>query len=473
MSSSLQKKPTAATQYARLFAHKGVKSFCISGALARLPMSMMGLGIVLAINNLYKNWTVAGAMAASYVLAQAAVTPLYAKLFDRFGQKKIGTIALSVQIIAMLGFAIAVLFHVPLTLLFALAIVMGVTQFAFGALVRTRWAYTLRSEKDDSLLNVAYALESGIDEIVFIFGPILSAWLATSVHPVSQLFIPVLASGIGGSWFFSLRNTQPTVMEVVQIESASSYDEDVREAVKDVYANPDNVRNAASIGNSSANANSKNNSLIDKLSLKQLHTSKSNRKTKNVLLYRGIIPLLVMFLIFNMSFSAFDLSVTAALKSQGLEDHIGLQLALFACGSLVGAMIFGSHKFRGSNWSHLIVFLTLLTLGYILMCINLDRLLVLSIFEVLSGLCVSPIFATANLIVKATIPEYSLTEGLSWLPTASAVGSSLGSMVAGWVIDTWNIHVGMSVPWIATLVAIPFAVLGWFIVIILKRRKQK
>ena len=107
------------------------------------------------------------------------------------------------------------------------------------------------------------------------------------------------------------------------------------------------------------------------------------------------------------------------------------------------------------------------------MCINLDRLLVLSIFEVLSGLCVSPIFATANLIVKATIPEYSLTEGLSWLPTASAVGSSLGSMVAGWVIDTWNIHVGMSVPWIATLVAIPFAVLGWFIVIILKRRKQK
>ncbi|MDK6581944.1 hypothetical protein QP300_24630, partial [Escherichia coli] len=75
------------------------------------------------------------------------------------------------------------------------AILMGVTQFAFGALVRTRWAYTLKNQSDDTLLNVAYALESGIDEIVFIFGPILAAWLATSVHPVSQLFVPDLASG--------------------------------------------------------------------------------------------------------------------------------------------------------------------------------------------------------------------------------------------------------------------------------------
>lgn len=452
-SSTLNKKPAAKAKYARLFAYRGVKSFCLSGALARLPMSMMGLGIVLAINNLYNNWTVAGAMAAAYVLAQAAVTPLYAKLFDRFGQKKIGTVALTIQIIAMLAFATAVLFHVSLTLLFVLAIIMGVTQFAFGALVRTRWAYTLRSEKDDSLLNTAYALESGIDEIVFIFGPILSAWLATSVHPVSQLFVPVFASGIGGTWFFSLRNTQPAVMEVVEVESASSNDIDVRDAVRDVR---DKKYNAG---------------LLDKLTLKQLRTSKPRKKSKNVLLYRGIIPLLIMFLIFNMSFSAFDLSVTAALKAQGLENHIGMQLALFACGSLVGAMIFGSHKFRGSNWSHLIVFLIFLTLGYVLMSINLDRLIVLSIFEVLSGLCVSPIFATANLIVKATVPEYSLTEGLSWLPTASAIGSSLGSMAAGAVIDAWNVHVGMSVPWVATLIAIPFAVLGWFIVIILGKRR--
>lgn len=418
---------------------------------------MMGLGIVLALNHIYNNWTIAGTMSAAYVLSQAAVTPLYAKLFDRFGQRKVGTLALSVQVVAMLSFAFAALIRVPLPILFALAILMGVTQFAFGALVRTRWAYTLKNQSDDTLLNVAYALESGIDEIVFIFGPILAAWLATSVHPVSQLFVPVLASGLGGAWFLSLKNTQPAVVKIVQVESAPANDEDVRVALENgpYTASEDSSKNGKKLI-------AKN--LRDRLSLKQLRNTNRKNKPKNVLLYRGIIPLVVMFLVFNMSFSAFDVSVTAAMRAQGLDKLIGLQLALFACGSLVGAVIFGSHKFRGSNWSHLIVFLSLLTIGFILMNINIDRLVLLSIFELLSGLCVSPIFATGNLIVKDTIPEHSLTEGLSWLPTASATGASLGSMVAGFAIDAWSSRGGMMVPWISTLVAIPIASIGWIIV---------
>ena len=455
-------KTSAISQYKRLFSLNGAKSFCVAGAIARLPMSMIALGIVLALNHLYNNWTIAGAMSASYVLAQAAVTPVYAKLFDRFGQRKVGVIALTAQVVAMISFAFAALFRVPLALLFVLAIVMGVTQFAFGALVRTRWAYSLRAESDDSLLNVAYALESGIDEIVFILGPILAAWLATSVHPVSQLFVPVLASGLGGAWFFSLRNTQPAVLKVVEVPTAAAGDVDVLIASQ--------KENEILEAKTESQKKDFARSFIDKFSLKQLHNHHAKKRGKNVLLYRGIIPLVLMFVVFNMSFSAFDVSVTAAMKAQGLEHFIGMQLALFACGSLVGAIIFGSHKFRGSNWSHLIVFLTLLTVGYVLMNLNLDRLMLMSVFEVLSGLCVSPIFATGNLIVKATVPEESLTEGLSWLPTASAVGCSLGSMAAGAAIDAWDSHVGMMVPWMSTLIAIPIATFGWFIVMVLKKR---
>ncbi len=461
-SQTATKKASVFSQYSRLFSFNGAKAFCVAGAIARLPMSMIALGIVLALNHLYNNWTIAGAMSASYVLAQAAVTPVYAKLFDRFGQRKVGVIALSAQVIAMISFACAALFKVPLVLLFVLAIVMGVTQFAFGALVRTRWAYTLRAEDDDSLLNVAYALESGIDEIVFILGPILAAWLATSVHPVSQLFVPVFASGLGGAWFFSLKNTQPAVLKVVEVPTAAAEDVDVLIASqKEDEISKDYV---------ASQKQEAKRSFVDKFSLKQLHNHRSKKRGKNVLLYRGIIPLVLMFVVFNMSFSAFDVSVTAAMKAQGLDHFIGMQLALFACGSLVGAIIFGSHKFRGSNWSHLIVFLTVLTVGFMLMSLNIDRLMLMSVFEVLSGLCVSPIFATGNLIVKATVPEESLTEGLSWLPTASAVGCSLGSMAAGAAIDSWNSHAGMMVPWISTMAAIPIATLGWFIVMVLKKR---
>ena len=203
--------PDAASPYARLFSIPGTKAFCASGAVARLPMSMMGLGIVLALNHMYDNWTIAGVMSAAYVLATAAVTPLYARLFDRFGQRKVGPVVLTVQVIVMLGFAFAALMRVPIPLLFVLAVVMGMTQFAFGALVRTRWAYVLDRAGKGELLNTAYALESAIDEIVFIFGPILAAFLAASVHPVSQLFVPTIACAVGGAVFFALRDTQPLV----------------------------------------------------------------------------------------------------------------------------------------------------------------------------------------------------------------------------------------------------------------------
>ena len=96
---------TPKSPYSVLFSIPGTKAFCASGALARLPMSMMGLGIILALNYLYDNWTIAGVMSAAYVLATAAVTPLYARLFDRFGQRKVGSMVLVVQIITMLGFA--------------------------------------------------------------------------------------------------------------------------------------------------------------------------------------------------------------------------------------------------------------------------------------------------------------------------------------------------------------------------------
>ncbi|MBT1161529.1 MFS transporter [Bifidobacterium sp. SO1] len=386
---------------------------------------MMSLGIVLALNHLYDNWTVAGSMSAAYILAVAVVTPFYARMFDRFGQRKVGSVALSIQVIAMLGFAFAALGRVPIPVLFALAVVMGFTQFSFGALVRTRWAYALRDTGNESLLNTAYAMESAIDEIVFIVGPILAAFLATSVHPVSQLFVPTLACGIGGAVFFSLKRTQPPALEQVNVAP---------------------VR--AQVG-----------SQADGLTMRQLRTGAP--KAKSALRYPGVLPILVVFLVFNMSFTAFDVSVTASMKAAGVEQWLGLQLAMFAVGSCIGAVIFGSHEMKGSHWRHMVMFLTLLTVGFVLFRIMMDDFIVLGVLEVLTGLCVSPLFATGNLIVKDAVPARSLTEGLSWLTTAGSVGTSFGSTFAGAVLDAAGTHVSMMIPWIAVACSVPLALLGW------------
>ena len=412
--------------FLRLFTYPGAVGFCLAAVLARLPLGMMGLGIVLALNHIYDNWTSAGLMSAVYTLSAALVTPVYARLFDRFGQRRVGLVALLVQTLAILGFAFGAMKKVPLGLLFVLAALMGLTQFAFGALVRTRWAWVLRDDRTN-LLNTAYALESGLDECVFILGPILSAYLATSVSPVSQLFLPAAALLVGGLTFFSMRSTEPPA--IVRMETAKTRAAD--------------------------------HSPVDDGGSVLPGDSDGRRGSRSALAYPGILLLFVIFIVFNMSFSAVDVSVTALTKAMGREGAVGLQLALFALGSLCGAMIFGSIKLKGSRWRYLVVFLTLLTAGYVVFRLVMDHLVLLGMAEVLSGLCVSPIFATGNLIVRENVDSHALTEGLSWLSTGGSIGTSLGSTLAGIALDRFGPHGGMTIPAIVTCCAIPLAVLGW------------
>ena len=422
---------TPKSPYSVLFSIPGTKAFCASGALARLPMSMMGLGIILALNHLYDNWTIAGVMSAAYVLATAAVTPLYARLFDRFGQRKVGSMVLVVQIITMLGFAFAALVRVPIPLLFMLAVVMGLTQFSFGALVRTRWAYVLDRTGNGELLNTAYAMESAIDEIVFIFGPILAAFLAASVHPVSQLFVPTIACALGGTIFFTLKDTQPPVVHEVKVVSASLDDADVR----------------LTIDGDASNTGDSGSALRNRLTIAQLKTS-GNRKKRSIFTYAGVIPLLLVFIIFNMSFTAFDTSMTAVMKSLHLDS---VQLAMLAVGSCMGALVFGTLELKGSRWRYMIMFLAAITAGFFVIHLCQGNLIVIGIVEILTGLAVSPVFASGNLVMKETVPEESLTEGLSWVSTA------------GIILDHATPDVSLMLPWIFVLASIPFALIGWVI----------
>ncbi len=446
-----QPKKKGGSPYARMFRLPGAKAFCASAALARLPMSMMSLGIVLALNHLYNNWTIAGAMSAAYIFAVAAVTPFYARLFDRFGQYRVGRVALTIQVIIMLGFAFAALARVPIPLLFVLAVLMGATQFSFGALVRTRWTYLLERTGNMDLLNTAYALESAIDEIVFIFGPILAATLATSVHPVSQLFVPTAACAIGGTIFFSLKSTQPPVLQTVQTVAVASDDEDVLMARDGFARNEDGTTKAGQ----KAGVERKHQGLAD---------SARPAKQRNVLLCAGILPLMLSFICFNMSFTTFDVSMTAAMEADHLDKFLGLQLAMIAIGSCIGALYFGSRQHRGSHWRRMLICLSILVVGFALMRVTMDWYFVLGAVELLAGLVVSPLFATGNLIVREVVPEHQLTEGLSWLTTAGQIGAALGSLLGGMVIDHIDAHAGVMTTWMYTLAAIPFAILGWYIV---------
>src|SRR5699024_12052014 len=75
--------------YRKIFAYPGALQFSIAGVLARFPISMVTISIVLLTSEVYGAYTVAGVTAAIYTISQSLCAPLLAKLVDRYGQARV------------------------------------------------------------------------------------------------------------------------------------------------------------------------------------------------------------------------------------------------------------------------------------------------------------------------------------------------------------------------------------------------
>lgn len=430
--------------YLQIFSLPGSAAFCAAAAVARMPMAMVSLGIVLALNHLYKDWATGGFMTALYVLCAAVVTPVYARLFDRFGQRSIGLLLTALQTAGFILFAAAAQNRVHLALLFVLAAYLGLTSFSIGALVRTRWAWATAQQNGSSLLDTAYSLESAVDETVFIIGPILVAFLASGGTPTLPFYVCAAAEGIGGLVFFLLPSAAFHAVDTLALSGVpeggrTSLGPSVPPAVQDEAGRAD----------------------YDSSSTVTLSGLPDQHPKRLAFMYPGMLILCCAFISFNSTFSAFDVAMTALMKSMGQERLLGLQLALFAAGSCAGAILFGSRPHHGNPWRRLVILMAYLTLGFVGIALFSRNIAVIGIIEVIAGLSVAPIFASGNLMVKGIVPASSLTEGLSWLSTASTVGAALGSAVCGRILDSFGPVAGLSSLWILTAVSLIFLAAGY------------
>src|SRR4051794_32172187 len=76
--------------YRRVLGMPGALAFSASGLVARLPISMVSLGIVLLVSTRTGSYSLAGSVSASYLIANALCAVLQARLVDRVGQRRGG-----------------------------------------------------------------------------------------------------------------------------------------------------------------------------------------------------------------------------------------------------------------------------------------------------------------------------------------------------------------------------------------------
>src|SRR4029450_7412180 len=110
-----------------------------AGLVARLPLSMAGIGIVLLVSLTTGSFGQAGLLTAVVTLTAAVVAPLWGRVIDRVGQGRVLLLAALINNLSLAVLIIAIELAWPLAVSVAAAVGIGAGFTLAGSAVRTRW----------------------------------------------------------------------------------------------------------------------------------------------------------------------------------------------------------------------------------------------------------------------------------------------------------------------------------------------
>ena len=149
----------------------------LAAFIGRLPLSMVGLGCVLLVASETGSYGLGGAVAAVGAVTTALAGPVIGRLADTHRQRRGLLPVLAVFVPSGVTFLFAVREHWPLWIVFATAGLAGACIPPVSSMIRVRWTHMLRGSHR---LPTALAMESVVDEFVFIVGPVLVTFLSTT-----------------------------------------------------------------------------------------------------------------------------------------------------------------------------------------------------------------------------------------------------------------------------------------------------
>ncbi|MFJ8309596.1 MULTISPECIES: MFS transporter [unclassified Streptomyces] len=383
--------------YRAIFAAPGTKGFSAAGLFGRMPLSMMGIGIVTMVSQLTGRYGLAGALSATLAMSAAVVGPQISRLVDRHGQRRVLRPATLVAVAAVAGLLVCAQQGAPDWTLFVFAAGAGCVP-SVGSMVRARWAEIYRGDAQN--LHTAYSWESIVDELCFIFGPILSIGLSTAWFAEAGPLIAACFLVAGVFWLTAQRATEPV-------------------------PHP-----------------------------REHHTGRS------ALSSRGLQVLVATFVATGAIFGSVDVVTVAFADERGHKAMASLVLAVYALGSCIAGAVFGLLRLKGAASTRWLVGVCAMAVSMIPLQLA-GNLPFLAVALFVAGLSIAPTMVTTMALVEQHVPRSKLTEGMTWTSTGLAVGVALGSSAAGWVVDASGAEAGYLVSVVAGTLAAAVAFLGY------------
>jgi predicted hydrolase (HD superfamily) len=133
--------------YGRVFRAPHVAALWGASTIARLPIGINGLAIVLAVRHATGSFAVAGAAAGAYALTLGVSSPLQARLMDRLGPRRVIPPFVIANAVVAVVF-VAVLEQAPDWALIALAGIFGLGLPPMSPIMRAMWPRLLGGDPE-------------------------------------------------------------------------------------------------------------------------------------------------------------------------------------------------------------------------------------------------------------------------------------------------------------------------------------
>jgi MFS family permease len=360
------------SSYRRVLATPGALLFSATGLVGRLPISMAGLGIVLLVQAGTGSYGVAGAVAAVYLVANAICAILQGRFIDSWGQRLVLTLLAVAFGCGMTLLGVAVEADWPRPVIYVAAALAGATLPNIGSCVRARWTHVLDGGPG---LPTAFALESVVDEMVYIVGPILVTVLATLVDPVLGVAAAAAAGAFGSLAFAAQRRTEPP---------AQPHDRDAG--------------------------------------------------VRPRMPWRTVLPVSVVCAALGILFGAAEVTTVAFADEHGHKGWSGGLLAVWALGSLVSGLISGAISWRRPTSFRVRV--GAVGMAFAMAPLSLiDSIPLMGFFLFLGGFAIAPTMVATITLVQESVPPSRLNEGIAIIQTGIVAGVAPGAALSGVLVD--------------------------------------
>lgn len=358
--------------YGAILSDPRARAFSAAGLVARMPISMTGLGIVLLVSITTGSFARAGLITAVGTLTGAVAAPGWGRLIDRWGQARVLIVAAILSAVSLSLLTTSVLAGWPLVFTLAAAVGAGLGFSSAGSCVRARWAHRVGGTP---LLQTAYAFEAVLDEVGFIVGPVLVTFLATTIHPALGLGTCVLLGAVGAIALASMRDTAPPV-----------------------------------------------------------RSGPTTHEHRGRIPGARLAPVAVASAALGTIFGAMEVVIVAFARDAGVLGYAGFVLMAWACGSLLAGVVTGAITWRASPAKRFRIAASLLGAS-LLPLPFLDAPVVLAAVLVVSGFAIAPTLIASVAVTQAAVPAGRLTEALGWNSTGLAAGLAAGAAGSGALID--------------------------------------